>query len=85
MNGCFQIFFFARINERFGTKRVYVTGIASSLAVFASFPVINLLARAAGGPNLLVWAVVAFQVVTSIIINFSYGAHSHLGYGYLVC
>ncbi|KAJ3491794.1 hypothetical protein NLI96_g448 [Meripilus lineatus] len=72
-NGLFQIFLFARINERFGTKKVYVVGIASSLIVFAFFPVINLLARAGNGPNPIVWAAVGFQVIMSIIINFSYG------------
>lgn len=53
-----------------------MVGIASSLIVFAFFPVINLLARAGNGPNPIVWAAVGFQVIMSIIINFSYGMYN---------
>ena len=73
MNGFIQIFFFARIHDRFGTKRVYVVGLASALVTFASFPIINALARAENGNPLLVWTAVGFQILSSIIINFSYG------------
>ncbi|KAI0784273.1 member of major facilitator superfamily multidrug-resistance, DHA1 sub-family [Abortiporus biennis] len=72
-NGLIQIFFFAKIHDRYGTKRVYLVGLASALLVFASFPVINMLARAEEGHSFIVWAAVGFQILTSIIINFSYG------------
>lgn len=73
LNGVIQIFFFAKIHDRFGTKKVYVVGLASALIVFASFPLINSLAKADQGHSLFVWAAVGFQIVSSIIINFSYG------------
>ena len=73
LNGFLQIFFFAQTQARFGPKNVYTAGIASSLLVFVSFPVINSLARTSGPNDWLVWFAVAFQVVVSIFINFSYG------------
>jgi MFS family permease len=73
LNGFLQIFCFAKIHARFGSKNVYIAGIASSLLVFVSFPVINHLARAAGGRDWLVWLAVGFQIIVSIFINFSYG------------
>ncbi|PSR72937.1 hypothetical protein PHLCEN_2v11174 [Hermanssonia centrifuga] len=63
LNGILQIFFFAKTQARFGAKNVYLAGIASSLLVFVSFPVINSLARKAGGHDWLVWLAVGFQVV----------------------
>ena len=72
LNGLLQIFFFAKIHERFGAKRVYLTGVFSSLPVFLLFPIINILARHQGY-SLTVWLAVALQCCTSIIINFSYG------------
>ncbi|OSD06359.1 MFS general substrate transporter [Trametes coccinea BRFM310] len=71
-NGIVQIFLFGRIHDRFGTKRVYLTGIASVLPVFALFPFINELARLEG-LSTTVWALVLGQALLSIIINFSYG------------
>ncbi|KAI0091365.1 member of major facilitator multidrug-resistance DHA1 sub-family [Irpex rosettiformis] len=73
INGFLQIFYFAKTQARFGPKNVYMAGIASSLIVFAFFPVINWLARTQGLEHPLVWLAVAIQIVTSILINFSYG------------
>ncbi|KAI0768094.1 MFS general substrate transporter [Trametes elegans] len=73
-NGLTQIFLFGRVHDRFGTKRVYMAGLASVLPVFALFPVINALARAEGGVLTRgVWAVVLGQALLSILVNFSYG------------
>lgn len=73
LNGFLQIFFFAQTQARFGAKNVYMVGVASSLLVFISFPMINAFARMGEGSEWLVWLAVGFQVVTSIFINFSYG------------
>ncbi|KAF9480005.1 major facilitator superfamily multidrug-resistance, DHA1 sub-family [Pholiota conissans] len=73
LNGLFQAFFFAQINDHYGSKKVFIAGIASALPVFATFPLINYLARAQGYST-LVWAVVLFQIVISIAISLSYGA-----------
>ncbi|PFH51086.1 hypothetical protein AMATHDRAFT_75169 [Amanita thiersii Skay4041] len=73
LNGIFQIFFFASIHDRWGSKRTFIVGIAAALPVFASFPIINTLARTQGY-SALVWSVLAFQVLVSILISLSYGA-----------
>jgi hypothetical protein len=73
LNGVFQVFFFAQINDRWGSKRVFIAGIVAALPVFASFPVINYLARTQGY-SLMVWTAVGFQIVTSVAISISYGA-----------
>lgn len=73
VNGITQIFLFGRIHDRFGTKRVYIAGIASVLPVFGLFPVINELARVEGLSS-TVWALTIGQALLSIIISFSYGA-----------
>ncbi|KAI0833237.1 MFS general substrate transporter [Trametes gibbosa] len=71
-NGVLQIGLFGRIHDRFGTKRVYMAGIASLLPVFALFPVINELAKLEGLSR-TVWALVLVQALVSIVVNFSYG------------
>ncbi|KAI0329056.1 MFS general substrate transporter [Cubamyces sp. BRFM 1775] len=71
-NGLVQIFLFGRVHDRFGTKRVFMAGVASTLPVFALFPVINELARLEGLSS-TVWAFVLGQALLSIIVNFSYG------------
>ena len=72
LNGVFQVFFFARINDRWGSKKVYFLGIASGVPMFASFPIINLLARHRGY-SMAVWMAVGFQIVMSVILCLSYG------------
>ncbi|KDQ59071.1 hypothetical protein JAAARDRAFT_128086 [Jaapia argillacea MUCL 33604] len=70
--GIFQVFFFAKIHDRWGTKNIFIVGLISAVPVFASFPLINHLARA-HGLSLGVWIVVGAQVVISIVINLSFG------------
>lgn len=72
MNGIFQIFFFAKVQRRFGSKNVFIAGIASCLFLFALFPFINHLARI-GGYSRTLWMVVAIQVLISIMTSLSYG------------
>ncbi|KAI0749529.1 MFS general substrate transporter [Daedaleopsis nitida] len=72
VNGLTQIFLFGKIHDRFGTKRVYMAGIASVLPVFALFPVLNELARLQGFSG-TVWTLALAQAVLSILVNFSYG------------
>ncbi|KAF5309478.1 hypothetical protein D9619_012411 [Psilocybe cf. subviscida] len=73
LNGVFQAFFFAKIADRWGTKRVFIAGLTSALPAFASFPVINQLARTQGY-SLMVWTVVGFQIVMSVALSLSFGA-----------
>jgi len=74
LNGVFQIFFFARINDHWGSKRVFFWGVASGIPVFASFPVINYLARH-NGYSTTVWIAVGFQIVISIASGLSFGQY----------
>jgi hypothetical protein len=74
MNGLFQIFLFARINERFGTKNTFTAGIISTVFMFASFPLISLLADARGGVDNVVYAAVGVQLVAAMMTSLSYGS-----------
>jgi hypothetical protein len=73
LNGFFQIFFFAKIHDRWGSKKVFTAGIAACIPLFLLFPVINHLARTQGLTPLL-WAVVFLQVCLSILPSLSYSA-----------
>ena len=77
LNGMFQMFFFAGIHDRWGSKKVFTAGVASALPAFACFPVINYLARISGYSNML-WALVGFQIVVSIGLGMSYGGQATL-------
>ncbi len=72
INGLFQIFFFARINNTWGSRYTFIVGIASSFPVFACYPIMSHLVKTQGvGP--MVWTVLAIQIFLSIIISLSYG------------
>lgn len=71
-NGTLQILTFSRATNYFGAKKIYVYGMSSALPIFASFPVINLLARE-NGYSSGVWALLVFQLSMSIALNFCYG------------
>ncbi|KAF7424586.1 hypothetical protein PC9H_009894 [Pleurotus ostreatus] len=73
LNGVIQVFFFAYINDRWGSKRVFLVGLASAIPLFLSFPLLNVLARSQG-TSLLVWAVVGMQITISVFMSMSYGA-----------
>ncbi|KAM6504117.1 member of major facilitator superfamily multidrug-resistance, DHA1 sub-family [Amanita muscaria] len=72
-NGVFQLFFFTRIIDRLGAKATFIVGIAASFPVFASFPIMNYLARQEGY-SLSLWIAVGFQLVCGVLIGLSYGA-----------
>lgn len=73
LNGLFQVFFFARIHDHWGSKKVFTAGIASAFPVFIAFPVLNYIARTQG-LSTTIWAVIGFQTVISIMLSLSYGA-----------
>jgi hypothetical protein len=72
LNGVFQVFFFAKIHNHWGSKKVFMAGIISAFPAFATFPLINHFARTQG-VGAAVWAAVAFQTVVSIGLSLSYG------------
>lgn len=72
LNGLFQLLFFARIHDYWGSKKVFIAGIVSAVPVFALFPIINHLARI-HGLSMIVWVAVYAQIVVSVILSLSYG------------
>lgn len=77
LNGILQVCFFAKIHDRWGSKKVFIGGLLSSLPAFALFPVINILARKFGYSP-AVWIAVGAQILIFIILNVSYGTFSRL-------
>ena len=75
--GLFQVFFFARIHDRWGSKKTFITGITSTILVFLMFPVANTLARTQGYST-AVWTAIGIQIVTGILLGLSYGQYSLL-------
>ncbi|ESK95843.1 member of major facilitator superfamily multidrug- dha1 sub-family [Moniliophthora roreri MCA 2997] len=74
LNGITQIFFFAKIHDKLGSKITFTIGIASAIPVFLTFPAIRYLVLANQGVTPLVWVLVGLQIVVSILLSFSYGA-----------
>ncbi|RXW25538.1 hypothetical protein EST38_g331 [Candolleomyces aberdarensis] len=73
LNGCFQVFFFAAINNRLGSKRTFIMGIASAVPLFVCYPLMSVVAQREGLSS-LVWVLVLAQIVFSIGISLSYGS-----------
>jgi len=72
-HGIFQVFFFAKIHDRWGSKNTFIAGIISAIPVFLLFPVVNALARTQGY-SLAVWLAVGLQSFVGISISLSYGS-----------
>ena len=75
LNGIFQVFFFARIHDHWGSKKTFITGICSVIPAFIMFPVSNALARTQGY-SIAVLAAIALQTISGITIGLSYGQYS---------
>ena len=72
LNGLFQAFFFARIHDRWGSKKTFIAGISSVIPAFIMFPVANALARTQGY-SIAVWVAIALQIVLGNLLGLSYG------------
>ncbi|KAG0698313.1 major facilitator superfamily domain-containing protein [Suillus ampliporus] len=68
-HGTFQIFFYARLNDRFGAGAIHLAGVGSGIPIVLLFPVINALARG-HGIGLAVWLCVGVQLalMTSLLM-----------------
>jgi hypothetical protein len=75
LNGIFQIFFFAKIHDRLGSKITFLAGVFTAFPAFIMFPVANALARSQGY-SMAVWAALALQTFSGITLYVSYGQHS---------
>lgn len=73
-NGVFQVFFFARIHDYWGSKKVFMAGISSGFPAFIAFPILSHLAKTQG-LSTSVWVIVLLQTLCSIGLSLSYGKH----------
>ncbi|KAF8557096.1 MFS multidrug-resistance DHA1 sub-family [Imleria badia] len=71
VNGLFQIFFFADLHDRFGSKAIYSVSIVSGIPMVLTLPLINALARTQG-LSWSVWSLVAVQLALAIALNLGY-------------
>ena len=85
-NTFFQLMFFALIQTRFGSKRVFTFGVSCFVFIFAAFPVMNVLARQSGDSvTLLVWCILIGQLLLSLPVSMTWSLLSHLSnYGYAI-
>ena len=77
LNGLFQICLFPRLNDRWGTKTVFLGALMCASPAVALFPVINMLARYQGY-SYTVWVAVGSQIVIFSIMNLTYSTASPL-------
>ncbi|KAF8557103.1 MFS multidrug-resistance DHA1 sub-family [Imleria badia] len=73
VNGLFQVFFFADLHDRFGSKAMYSVAIASGVPVTLTLPLINALARTQG-LSWIVWSLVTVQLALAIVLNMGYSS-----------
>lgn len=73
LNGM-QLFYFSRVNNRWGTKNVFMAGVMSPLPAIAIFPIVNTLARHSGY-SFAVWLALGLQITTFSFLNLCYGMY----------
>ncbi|KAI6006602.1 major facilitator superfamily domain-containing protein [Pisolithus orientalis] len=71
LNGLFQIFCFADLHDRFGSKAIFTFAVSSGIPFVLICPLINALAREYG-LNWAVWCMIGVQVLCSMSLNLGY-------------
>ncbi|KAJ8587725.1 MFS multidrug-resistance DHA1 sub-family [Rhizopogon salebrosus TDB-379] len=71
INGLFQIFFFANLHDRFGSKIIYSASMATAVPMVITLPILNAVARTQGF-GLMVWSIVGLQLSLSVMFNLAY-------------
>ncbi|KAJ1311924.1 hypothetical protein OPQ81_010384 [Rhizoctonia solani] len=71
ITGVFQVFFFAPLHRRFGTKRLYVAGYLSYSALILSLPIMHGLVVL--GMRRAVWVVMGLHIAISCVAYMSFG------------
>lgn len=71
INGLFQVFFFADLHDRFGSKTIYSVSMAAGIPMIITLPILNAVARVQG-LSLMVWVIVGLQLALSMILNLGY-------------
>ena len=72
--GIFQLFFFAQVHDRWGSKMTFIAGISTVIPAFIMFPVANALARTQGY-SMVVWMAIALQTISWILLGLSFGQY----------
>ncbi|KAG8213450.1 major facilitator superfamily domain-containing protein [Butyriboletus roseoflavus] len=71
VNGLFQIFFFADLHDRFGSKAIYSAAMAAAIPAIIVFPLLNTLVRIQG-LSWMVWSLVGVQLALSMVLNLGF-------------
>lgn len=71
LSGLFQMFFFASLHDRFGSKAIYTVAVLCGIPFVLTCPVINALARAYG-LNWAVWCVIGVQIACCVLLNLGF-------------
>lgn len=74
MNGTVQALYFPTLIERWGPKRVFMTGMAMFSALFVLYPLINSIARE-NGMTPTVWVLAITQLIICIMCDMAYGTY----------
>lgn len=73
-NFLYQAFVVSRVIRRFGPKKVHIFGYTCHLIGFSMYIVLNMVARARGGVDWIVWALIVVQFACcNTMIYMSFG------------
>ena len=75
LGGIFQVFFFAQIHDRWGSKKTFMVGVASAIPAFVMFPVANAFARTQGY-GIAVWTAIGIQTIAGVSFGLCWGQFS---------
>jgi hypothetical protein len=73
LNGTVQVFVFPRLQERWGSKNVFLFALTASIPMLVCFPLLNYMARSMG-INTVVWTVILVQIVLSALMSMAFGS-----------
>lgn len=69
----FQAFYFARIVNYFGERRIFIYAISLFIPIFLSFPLINATALRFGNQSGQVWFLIAILLAMLALMDMAYG------------
>jgi hypothetical protein len=72
LSGIFQVFFFAPIQERWGSKKTFIAAISTAIPAFIMFPVANAFAQSQGY-GIAVWIAFILHTNAAILLSLAYG------------
>lgn len=72
----FQLSFFAMLVRRFGERRVFIFSLATTLPIFALFPIMSLIAQKSGLSS-TVWILIGCVLVLGAMMDPAFGMFSY--------